>query len=121
MSDRERVEANVIQGLIEASDKDPGSGAWIVGSISREVLALREENDRVSRALLYLADCHAATAEMEGSLKRTSQRSKERFARICGKAAEMLDGVDLLETKRVRRENALESVMDRCRRAAENA
>ncbi len=32
---------------------------------------------------LYLADCHAATAEYDGTLKSTSKARRERFVSIC--------------------------------------
>jgi len=43
---------------------------------------------------LYLADCHAATAQHEGSMSRTSKSSKDRFISICEKAAGMIRNQD---------------------------
>lgn len=45
----------------------------------------RAEPDWKSIAL-YLADCHAATAEYDGALSSTSKTRRERFASICEKA-----------------------------------
>lgn len=42
---------------------------------------------------LYLADCHAATAQSDGMLRSTSKAHAARFASICEKASEMLRGV----------------------------
>ncbi len=116
---QERVAADVVLGLAEAAEKDTGEGAWVIVSVANEVLDLRVENDRLLRALAYLAECHAATAESEGNLKRTSQRSRKRFASICSKAAEMLEGADLPET-RWGREGGPHVARDRCRRAAKD-
>ena len=53
-----------------------------------------KECQRWKRIAAYLASCHAATAEYEGQLKRTSRSSKDRFASICQKAMDYLKGVD---------------------------
>lgn len=41
---------------------------------------------------LYLADCHAATADHDGMLKSCSTIRRERFASICEKAMALIDG-----------------------------
>jgi len=41
---------------------------------------------------LYLADCHAATADGEGMLSRTSKGSRKRFRDICLIAQHMITG-----------------------------
>lgn len=42
------------------------------------------------RIALWLADCHAATAEYDGRLKSTSGARRNRFAEICRRAAGMI-------------------------------
>lgn len=88
---------------------------YIEGSLSR----IRKEHDRLLQSLSYLADCHAATAEMDGALKSTSKRRRERFATICSKAAKMLGGADLPET-RLRRKESVQGILERCRLAAKD-
>lgn len=51
-----------------------------------------EELLRWREIALYLADCHAATAEYEGRMSRTSKSSKKRMQLICSHAAEMIRG-----------------------------
>lgn len=113
------VPRDVILGLAEAAENNSEEGAWVIASVANEVLDLRVENERLLRALAYLAECHAATAESEGNLKRTSQRSRNRFASICSKAAQMLEGADLPETM-WGREGSAQVAIDRCRRAAKD-
>lgn len=43
---------------------------------------------------LYLADCHAATAEYDGLLASCSQARRDRFRAICERASRMIEGVD---------------------------
>lgn len=46
------------------------------------------------RVAAYLASCHAATAEGEGQLSRTSKASRARLKSICESAAQMMAGND---------------------------
>lgn len=43
---------------------------------------------------LYLADCHAATAEYDGQLASVSRSRKNRLVSICHTAAEQIRGRD---------------------------
>lgn len=51
---------------------------------------MEKERDYWKAVAVYLADCHAATAEHEGRLKSTPQRWKKRFASISRLAAGLL-------------------------------
>jgi len=62
--------------------------------MSDEIRKLEKERDYWKRVAAYLASCHAATLSDEGSRKRTSQFSRERFVRIARIAADMMDGKD---------------------------
>ena len=52
----------------------------------------RRESERWMRAAAYLASCHAATLEHEGTFKSCSARSRERYVHICEIAADLLEG-----------------------------
>jgi hypothetical protein len=111
----EKVSDEVIVGLIQAANQEPeGSGAWIVASISQECLDLRRENERLMNGLAHLAECHAATAEHEGHLKRTSRSSRKRFKDIC------LNAADLLLRKGMHRNVDADEAISRCEEAAED-
>ena len=62
--------------------------------MSDELKRLEQERDYWKRVAAYLAGCHAATLSGEGSLKRTSRTSRDRFATITLIAAEMMEGKD---------------------------
>lgn len=62
-------------------------------------------------AALYLADCHAATAEYDGSLRSVSSARKKRLRSICREASRLLRGYP---AKRC----SLFDVIDRLDRAA---
>ena len=55
-----------------------------------EAIQLRQSRDAWKKATLYLADCHAATAEGEGRLKSISKYARKRFADICKIAAKII-------------------------------
>lgn len=46
------------------------------------------------RVAAYLASCHAATLEYDGSLKSISRARKDRFTSIAEKAADLMEGRD---------------------------
>ena len=76
--------------------------------------AMQEEN-HWKRVAAYLASCHAATAEYDGSLKSTSKSRLKRMKSICTIAADMLEGKAIdksLTWVTVQKE------AERCRRAA---
>lgn len=50
---------------------------------------------------MFLADCHAATARHEGTLRRTSKHSRERFADICEIAEWNIRRLRLLDGREV--------------------
>lgn len=72
---------------------------------------------QVETMAIALADFHAATAESEGTLSRSSKRSKERFYEICKRALGMLEdrtpGAHLKRNYSTQRE----VVIDRLRKA----
>lgn len=51
------------------------------------------EGEKWKAIALYLADCHAATAEHMGSLSGTSRANRKRFEEICSTALDMISGV----------------------------
>jgi hypothetical protein len=51
---------------------------------------LRRELEYWRNVACYLAECHAATAEYDGSLKKTSGTQRSRYASICEKAADAM-------------------------------
>lgn len=51
---------------------------------------LLTEIDRLEGIALYLADCHAATSEYDGTLKSVSKSRSRRLREICLKASDML-------------------------------
>jgi hypothetical protein len=59
-----------------------------------EIKSLIQERDLWKRVAIYLADCHAATAVCEGEMKSVPKARKQRYAEICRKALEYLDGGD---------------------------
>lgn len=74
---------------------------------------LRRERDYWQGVALYLADCHAATAEHDGNLSSTSKSRRGRLGLICERAAQAIKGgfMDV----RIRNK---ESVAERCADAA---
>lgn len=95
---------NIYQKL---SDKQPLS--------NDEVLGLLAELKHFRGIAAYLASCHAATAEGEGMLKKTSHSSRGRFAGICKSAALMLQ----MKSSANHNEAALEAAVRRCEQAAQ--
>jgi len=61
---------------------------------------------------LYLADCHAGTAEHEGRLKSTPASRKLRYRNICRIAVAWIENRDHLKHRSV------ESVLERLKSAA---
>lgn len=88
------------------SDKQPLS--------NDEVLELLAELKHFRGIAAYLASCHAATAEGEGMLKKTSNSSRGRFAGICKSAALMLQ----MKSFANHDEAALAAAARRCEQAA---
>jgi hypothetical protein len=92
-----------------------------------ELIELQRELDNWKRVALYLADCHAATAECIADRKSASRSDKKRFASIC------IDAMNLLKNPAIRmtsfsRHSSFRSlsiddeskcVIDRCRNGAE--
>ena len=62
--------------------------------MSDEIRKLEKERDYWKRVAAYLASCHAATLSSEGTMKRTSRSSRERFEGIVVIARDMMDGKD---------------------------
>lgn len=54
---------------------------------------METEAEYWKKVATWLADCHAATMEYEGNLKRTSESSRSRMITICEHATAMLSGV----------------------------
>jgi len=61
---------------------------------SDEIRKLEKERDYWRRVAAYLASCHAATLEYDGSLKGLSRVRKDRFINIAKKAANLMEGRD---------------------------
>ena len=59
-----------------------------------EIKKLERERDYWKRVAAYLASCHAATLEYDGSLKSLSRARKDRFLNIARKAADLMEGRD---------------------------
>lgn len=75
---------------------------------------LTKERDYWRTVAIYLADCHAATAEHDGQLSGISKSRRERYASICEKANEALRGhLSSIHSGRV-----LEEAIKRCAEAA---
>ncbi len=57
---------------------------------------MSDEPDRRDwkRIALWLAECHAATAEYDGSLKSTSASRRNRLVSICQRSLNFIDGLD---------------------------
>lgn len=77
---------------------------------------LLKERDYWKYTAEYLADCHAASAEVEGRLSRASKSSKKRFKSICLKASALLSVEDTPPYSVHRSRN---HIIDRLKRAAE--
>jgi hypothetical protein len=54
-------------------------------------MTIEQERDYWRGIASYLASCHAATAEYDGSLSGVSKARKKRLSDICEKAAQALD------------------------------
>lgn len=72
---------------------------------------LEKELDRWKRIALYLADCHAATAEQELSRKSLGKAKQQRYLDICKKSAALIRGDGYLENGY--RYNSADSVLSR--------
>lgn len=81
--------------------------------MTEELERMEADRDRWREIALYLANCHAATAESDGQLSKTSAYSKRRLASICNHAADALDG-KMPENS----QSDLAYVRDRCRNIA---
>lgn len=98
---------NIEQFYEKLRDKKPLS--------NDEVLELLAELKHFRGIASYLASCHAATAEGEGMLKKTSHSSRGRFAGICKSAALMLQ----MKSFANHNEAALDAAVRRCEQAAQ--
>lgn len=76
--------------------------------------AYDRERDYWKAVAIYLADCHAATAEADGSMSGVSKSRKKRYASICALAAEALQG----GFSRPHQTRDVASVAQRCLQAA---
>lgn len=81
-----------------------------------ELTQLLRELHHFQGAAAYLASCHAATAEYDGSLKSTSTGRKQRYASICEKASQLLQGACLHAAPSDQR--AVDAAIERCNKAA---
>lgn len=79
-----------------------------------ELEQVRRERDYWRDVAAYLAECHAATAEYEGGLKRTSESSRRRFRSICEIASQAMRPGAWNERKR----QSIEGAGLRCAEAA---
>jgi hypothetical protein len=69
-----------------------GPGWDLVKEAADMLNDLRKENEYWHSVAIYLADCHAATAEYDGGLKGVSKSRKKRLASICHTAAQAISG-----------------------------
>lgn len=79
-------EASVLYALVARLQKDGDTKS------ANFLLDLLQEREALRLNLAYLAECHAATAEHEGVLRRTSKYTRKRLASICDKAVDMMRG-----------------------------
>ena len=97
---------------------------WMEGDniqMEQECQRLKDEVEYWKRVAAYLAQCHAATAEYDGSLKSVSKARCKRFQDICATAAEALRGNFQDDRKSlVPRgiDDEIKSAMERCEKAA---
>jgi hypothetical protein len=77
---------------------------------------LRKEVEYWKSLASYLASCHAAMAEYDGTLKGVSASRKKRFGAICVDAAMGLSG---RWHEKYPHENRVQLAIDRCTKAAE--
>lgn len=63
-----------------------------MNNLGDKLTAMEKDRDHWKAVALYLADCHAATAEGDALLKSVSVSRKKRLFSICRKAADMLSG-----------------------------
>jgi len=90
-------------------------------SLSEAVHWLTRTVEQYHDVASYLADCHAATLEHEGALKSCSQSTRDRYLSICQRALAYLEGKDAPQSRGlVSREQNLERVKDRLRKAIEH-
>jgi hypothetical protein len=61
-------------------------------SLEEQLAELKQERDAWRAATLYLADCHAATAQEAGMIKSGSKSGKNRLAAIAKTAADIITG-----------------------------
>jgi len=80
-------------------------------AVSREE-QWKAEAEKWKGLALYLADCHAATAEHEGRLKSTPNCRKVRYRGICRTAVAWIENRDHLKVPSV------ETVLERLKSAA---
>lgn len=76
-----------------------------------------KELERWKRVAIYLASCHAATAEYDGQLKSVSLSRKDRYAEICHKAIRYLRN----EANPPRHGQSAEEELDQTIKRCENA
>jgi hypothetical protein len=62
--------------------------------VSDEIKKLEKERDYWKRVAAYLASCHAATLEYDGSLKSVSGARKDRYISIVETAMDLMEGRD---------------------------
>ena len=73
---------------------------------------LTRELDYWRGLAIYLADCHAATAEREGTLSSCSASRRDRFVNLLASCRDGLNGNGTTRTYR-----SIPEVVDRCFRA----
>lgn len=83
---------------------------------TNEYRDLFRQYQEMEKIAVWLATCHAATAEHEGRLKAVSKSSKWRFINICHDAAKMLRAGYFIDFGKLMEKK--EQVIDRCERAA---
>lgn len=74
---------------------------------------VQRELDFWKNLAIHLADCHAATAQYDGTLKSCSKSRRERFAAICDETATAIEHMYYMP----RHERSPKDVMERCKDA----
>ncbi len=113
----------------EVAGKQPDMGVAEIEDFRKRLLETADlidagvrERDYWKNATAYLADCHAATAEHECSLKSVSARKKSRYRDICRTAAGLLDHAEVVTYwVSTRNTRTVADAASRCREVVEKA
>lgn len=88
---------------------------------STALLEMKKDRDYWKSVALYLAECHAATAGYDASLKSVSKSRKQRLAGICRKAMNMIQGKEMPPPRRRSPQEEIPFVLEGLRDAIHEA